>query len=115
MAISSANGLSTNSTRKITADQKLRRTTRKFVLRRAMAGRLPRTTLTRRKRGFNAPVSLWMRHHLADDVAELLRPGQSTLLDTGCSDLARLWSEPLWSQAKFAVGGGLTVVEVPVF
>ncbi|MHB8418020.1 MAG: asparagine synthase (glutamine-hydrolyzing) [Myxococcales bacterium] len=49
---------------------KLRGTTGKWILRRALAGRLPEVVLTRPKRGFPVPFSPWLRgplHALARD------------------------------------------------
>jgi asparagine synthase (glutamine-hydrolysing) len=40
-------------------EYKLRRLSTKRVLRHAMRERIPRTVLTRRKRGFNSPVARW--------------------------------------------------------
>ncbi|MBT5875778.1 MAG: asparagine synthase (glutamine-hydrolyzing) [Candidatus Latescibacteria bacterium] len=46
----------------------------KYILRQAMEGRIPDQTLSRRKRGFNAPISLWfqgpMRELLCDTLHE---------------------------------------------
>jgi asparagine synthase (glutamine-hydrolysing) len=46
----------------------------KALLRRAMAGVLPRSTLRRAKRGFSVPTDLWLRGPLAGDVGRLLSP-----------------------------------------
>jgi asparagine synthase (glutamine-hydrolysing) len=50
---------------------KLRGTTTKWILREAMAGRLPREILSRRKMGFPVPIGSWLRgkwRFLLDDV-----------------------------------------------
>jgi asparagine synthase (glutamine-hydrolysing) len=39
---------------------KLRRLTKKFILRKALRSRLPESILARKKKGFNAPVSHWI-------------------------------------------------------
>lgn len=39
---------------------KLRNLTTKYILRRALSSLLPRPVLTRKKRGFNAPISQWL-------------------------------------------------------
>lgn len=55
-------------------DFKVRRHEGKYILKQAMEGRLPDQTLSRRKRGFNAPISLWfqgpMRELLCDSLHE---------------------------------------------
>jgi asparagine synthase (glutamine-hydrolysing) len=47
---------------------KVRGLTTKAVLRRALAHRLPREVLTRRKRGFNIPFSRWVLHGLGPEL-----------------------------------------------
>jgi asparagine synthase (glutamine-hydrolysing) len=71
--------------------QKLRGTSRKVVLRRAMRKKLPKSVLRRRKRGFNAPVSDWLRFELREIVEEHLRR-PSTLVDTSHPTVQALWS-----------------------
>ena len=51
---------------------KLRNFTTKFVLRRAMKGRLPKEILTRRKMGFPVPVGAWLRGQFSYIVDEYL-------------------------------------------
>ncbi|HKP86868.1 MAG TPA: asparagine synthase-related protein, partial [Blastocatellia bacterium] len=51
---------------------KLRGLTTKYILRRAMAGRLPKEILTRKKMGFPVPIGAWLRGpftHLLDEYA----------------------------------------------
>jgi asparagine synthase (glutamine-hydrolysing) len=57
-------------------DQKLHgpRLTRKHVLRRAMAGRLPAEIISRPKKGFNMPVAKWLRGPLRPLLTDLLAP-----------------------------------------
>ncbi len=45
--------------------EKLNRGTTKAVLRRALAGRVPESALTKRKLGFNPPLGVWLRRDLA--------------------------------------------------
>jgi asparagine synthase (glutamine-hydrolysing) len=72
---------------------KLRGLRRKYVLKRVMRGRLPRRIVGRRKRGFNAPVSVWLRGGLGDDVDALLRERRSALVDLRSPVVERLWRE----------------------
>jgi asparagine synthase (glutamine-hydrolysing) len=72
---------------------KLRGLQRKYILRRLMRDRLPRAALRRRKRGFNAPVSHWLRGGLRADVDDLFSTGSSTLVDLRDPLVARLWRE----------------------
>jgi len=46
----------------------------KYILRQIMKSRLPTTTLTRKKEGFNIPVSKWLREDLADLLHDTLNP-----------------------------------------
>jgi asparagine synthase (glutamine-hydrolysing) len=57
---------------------KLRRLTKKYILKRALGPRLPSSLLNRKKRGFNAPVSHW-----------ILGPLRSLLMDAVSSNVAR--------------------------
>ncbi|MGE5505073.1 MAG: asparagine synthase (glutamine-hydrolyzing) [Actinomycetota bacterium] len=51
---------------------RIRGTTRKWLLRRAMRGVLPETVLTRPKVGFRVPVDLWLRGRLKPWLHDLL-------------------------------------------
>jgi asparagine synthase (glutamine-hydrolysing) len=53
-------------------DLKLRGLTRKYLLRRALAGRLPREIIHRPKKGFSFPVARWLRTELRPLVLDLL-------------------------------------------
>jgi len=53
---------------------KLRRSTTKAILRRAVAGRVPSRTLAKRKLGFNPPLGAWLRGDLAPLVESHLAP-----------------------------------------
>ena len=74
-------------------DLKLRNFTRKVVLRRLMRGRLPRRVLQRKKRGFNAPVSQWMRGELNEYLGEVIHERASSLVDLGSPLVGQLWKE----------------------
>ncbi|MGH8055826.1 MAG: asparagine synthetase B family protein, partial [Candidatus Entotheonellia bacterium] len=56
------------------AQLKLRGLRKKYLLKRTMAGRLPPQVLQGKKRGFNVPIPLWLRHELRDLVHDLLSP-----------------------------------------
>jgi asparagine synthase (glutamine-hydrolysing) len=75
------------------ARAKVRGATQKVLLRRLMQGRLPATTLGQPKRGFNGPVSAWLRGPLREIAHDLLAP--AALRDTGLfepASVARLWA-----------------------
>ena len=55
-------------------DLKLRGLTRKWILKRALRGRLPGSVLRRRKRGFRPPNAAWLRGPLRGEVERLLDP-----------------------------------------
>jgi asparagine synthase (glutamine-hydrolysing) len=61
---------------RLPSDFKLRGGVGKFILRRIMAERLPQTTLTRPKAGFNVPVSAWLRRDLAPLLCDTLAEGR---------------------------------------
>ncbi|HEX7500271.1 MAG TPA: asparagine synthase (glutamine-hydrolyzing) [Polyangia bacterium] len=54
--------------------QRLRGRTPKYMLKRAMRGRLPDDILDRRKQGFAVPVARWMREDLAPALRDELAP-----------------------------------------
>ena len=58
-----------------------------------MRDRLPRSIVRRKKRGFNAPVSQWMRGALRDDVADLFSSRSSTIVDFDNPVLQQVWRE----------------------
>jgi asparagine synthase (glutamine-hydrolysing) len=60
---------------------KLRGTTKKYVLKRAFAGRLPSAVLDRAKAGFGAPVAAWLRGPLATMVEDVLLATHGRTLD----------------------------------
>jgi len=53
---------------------KLRRWTTKYVLKRALAGRLPEAILSRRKQGFGVPLAQWLRGPLRPVLEATLHP-----------------------------------------
>jgi asparagine synthase (glutamine-hydrolysing) len=53
---------------------KIRRLTKKYILRKVAAGLLPKEILGREKRGFSIPLAFWFRHQLKDYVREQLAP-----------------------------------------
>jgi len=53
-------------------DLKLRRLTRKYLLRKALAGRLPQQIIDRPKKGFGLPVSKWLGTDLRSLMLDLL-------------------------------------------
>jgi asparagine synthase (glutamine-hydrolysing) len=57
---------------------KLRKLTKKYILRKALGARLPQSLLNRKKRGFNAPVSHW-----------IVGPLRSLLMDAVSGNAAR--------------------------
>jgi asparagine synthase (glutamine-hydrolysing) len=53
-------------------DLKLRRLTRKYIFRKAVAGHLPSEIINRPKKGFGMPVSKWLQTHLKGLLLDLL-------------------------------------------
>lgn len=51
---------------------KLRGLTRKYLLRKAVGNLLPRSIITRRKRGFSIPIAAWLNHELRSLANEYL-------------------------------------------
>ncbi len=60
---------------------KLRRLTKKYILKRTMSRELPAKVLNGKKRGFNVPIAGWLRQELRDLVHEVLGPQR--LKETG--------------------------------
>src|SRR6476620_3801846 len=56
------------------ATLKLRRMTRKDLLRRVMRGRIPDSIIDRPKQGFGVPLDAWFRGDLANLARETLDP-----------------------------------------
>ncbi len=61
---------------RIPAKHKVRFLAAKYLLRRAMAGKLPSQILNRTKMGFPTPVKPWLRHQLFDRVSCVLTDGR---------------------------------------
>jgi len=60
--------------RRIPSRLRLRGLTTKYLLRRAMRGRLPAPILRGAKKGFNVPISAWLCGELRDFTRDLLSP-----------------------------------------
>jgi asparagine synthase (glutamine-hydrolysing) len=97
---------------RLPSDVKLRRLSKKWILKRALANHVPPAILTAKKRGFNVPVASWLRGDLHDMVGDVLSPG--ALRRVGLFDpnyVQRLISEhdsmqtdhsrPLWTLLVF--------------
>jgi len=72
---------------------KLRGPKRKVILKQVMRKRLPSQIIDRQKRGFNSPVSIWMRDSWRGTIDDLFRQRASTLVDLGSPILQTLWQE----------------------
>jgi len=73
---------------RLPANMRLRGGTGKWLMKRALAGRLPDEILNRRKMGFVTPVSAWFRGPLADQAAAIAHG--SALGQTGWFDAAAI-------------------------
>ena len=83
---------------------KLRRLSRKYILRRSMEGVLPREVIDRPKAGFGAPLRAWLAGPLRPMVRELLSPAQVErrgLLDAG--EVQRIVRENEEGKADYAL------------
>lgn len=58
--------------RSVPPEFKIRRTTQKYLLKRAMEGILPHDVIWRGKAGFGAPIRKWLRHDLSTLVDDVL-------------------------------------------
>lgn len=77
---------------RLPADSKLRGFRKKYLLKRSQAQRLPVWVLNRRKRGFNAPISRWLRgplRELGEDVLSSEPIGEWFERDS----IRRLWQQ----------------------
>jgi asparagine synthase (glutamine-hydrolysing) len=59
---------------RLPSDVKLRRFSKKWVLKRALRNHVPAEILNAKKRGFNVPVPSWLRGELRGVVADVLSP-----------------------------------------
>lgn len=57
--------------------QKIRRSTMKYLVKKALRGRVPEAILARRKAGFPVPYQIWLRSNLQDWVGEILLDGRT--------------------------------------
>jgi len=100
--------------RRIPPELHLRGLTKKYLLKRAMAGRLPRAVLHRRKAGFNVPIPGWLRGDLRDYLRDVLsekrlreqgffRPDYVQRLIQDHMDLRVDYSRQLWGLLVFAL------------
>src|SRR5260370_7160608 len=58
------------------ARHKIRSFSGKYLLRRAMANRLPAKVLQRNKKGFPTPIRPWLRNQLFDKLSAILTDGR---------------------------------------
>jgi len=90
------------------SNQKVRRLTTKFLLKRAMHGRVPSEALMRRKRGFAVPIKQWLQGDLRDVLKDHLLSSQAVtdgLIRSGAINRLvrehlsgmRDWSHQLWT------------------
>ena len=90
------------------SNQKVRRLTTKFILKRAMDGRVPSEALMRRKRGFAVPIKQWLQGELRDVLKDHLLSSQAVtdgLIRSGAINRLvrehlsgmRDWSHQLWT------------------
>ena len=98
----------------IPPELQLRGLRKKYLLKRAMAHRLPGQILNRKKGGFNVPVAAWFRHDLHDYVRDVL--SEKRLREQGFfsptyvhqmirdhADLKADYSRNLWGLLIFAL------------
>src|SRR6266542_4077936 len=73
------------------ADLRVRRTTTKWLLKKAAEAWLPKDVIYRRKRGLSVPIASWINHGLRGEVDRLLSPqrlrGDGILNETYVADL----------------------------
>lgn len=98
----------------IPPDLQLRGLRKKYLLKRAMAHRLPGQILNRKKGGFNVPVAAWLRGDLHDYVRDVLsekrlreqgffNPGYVQQMIRDHDDLKMDYSRNLWGLMIFAL------------
>jgi len=98
----------------IPSELMLRGLRKKYLLKRAMAHRLPRQILNRKKGGFNVPVPAWLRHDLRDHVRDVLsdkRLREQGFFNPGCvqqmiqqhAELKADYSRNIWGLLIFAL------------
>ena len=72
---------------------RLKGLTRKYALKKAMRPKLTRQITDRKKRGFNAPISLWMRGPMGDEIEEMLHERSSDLVSLDHPVFRAMWKE----------------------
>ena len=85
------------------ADIRVRRTTTKWVLKKAAEAWIPKDVIYRRKRGLSVPIASWLNHGLRGEVDRLLSPQR--LRDDGLVDeayVANLLAEHRGGRANHA-------------
>lgn len=78
---------------------KLNGLTRKFILKQVMKKALPPTIINRKKSGFNAPISAWMRGPLRRDLEDLFAGRASSLVDLGHPGFKQIWAQHVSGQS----------------
>ena len=108
----------------IPPELQLRGLRKKYLLKRAMAHRLPGQILNRKKGGFNVPVPTWLRNELHDYVRDVLsekrlreqgffRPSYVQQMIRDHADLRADYSRNLWGLLIFALWHEEYGVEAP--
>jgi asparagine synthase (glutamine-hydrolysing) len=72
---------------------KMRGLKQKYILKRAMQNRLPDAIINRQKKGFNAPISIWMRDHYRDELNELFHSMYSSIVDLQSPAIQSIWHQ----------------------
>jgi asparagine synthase (glutamine-hydrolysing) len=97
---------------KLPFSYKLRDKTTKYILKKALAGRIPHNILHRRKKGFAVPLGKWFRDELSGELRETLsakRIRAAGLFNPACITRMveehisgrRDWRKPLWTLYVF--------------
>jgi len=68
------------------ANEKIRCRTGKYILKKAMEPRLPRSIVYRKKHGYNAPMDQWFKGDLKDILGSLIEEREHSLYDTGYAE-----------------------------
>jgi asparagine synthase (glutamine-hydrolysing) len=109
----------------IPPELQLRGLRKKYLLKRAMAHRLPAQILNRKKGGFNVPVPAWLRHDLSDYVRDVLsekrlreqgffNPAYVQQMVRDHRDLKADYSRNLWGLLIFALWHEKFASDAPV-
>lgn len=99
------------------AHEKIRNGTGKYILKKAMAPRLPHSIVYRKKHGYNAPMDQWFKGDLKDVLGSLIEEREHSLYDsvyaeklladfqrTGSNYKMNFWNaQKLWSILVFEV------------